>query len=171
MNETYLPVDWGEMEIDVPASSPCPSPSRANYGFSLYLASTTAFYIFLTWGLMPASFLQWVYLPQVYWAVAVPVYCLVALALVGILIYPALNLRLTPPPEHPSILKDSYTLSQPPPVPREVPPMYDIPMTTVSRILYLDNPSWNQVTMTLIRFVKCTKPVCTSLLDKGFTEE
>ncbi|XP_014281679.2 phosphatidylinositol N-acetylglucosaminyltransferase subunit P [Halyomorpha halys] len=126
------------MELDVPASSPSPSPSRANYGFTLYLASTTAFYVFLTWSLIPSSFLPYFYFPQFYWAVAIPIFCLVTLALVGLVLYPALNLCLTPAPEERCVLVDSFTLNEPPLENREVPPMYDIPMTTVSRLLYLD---------------------------------
>lgn len=127
------------MGLDVPASSPCPSPSRAYYGFTLYLASKTAFYVFLIWSLMPSSFHPYLYIPQFYWAVAVPIYCLVTLALVGIVIYPAINLCLTPSPEEKCVLTDSQALSEPCSLDSEVPPMYDIPMTTVSRILYLEN--------------------------------
>lgn len=126
------------MELDVPASSPSPSPSRANYGFTLYLVSTTAFYVFLSWSLMPSSFLHYVFFPQCYWAAALPIFCLVTLALVGLLLYPALNLCLTPAPEERCILIDSFSLNEPPPEDREVPAIFDIPMTTVSRILYLE---------------------------------
>ncbi len=122
-------------------STPAPSPSRANYGFTLYLASYTAFGLYLVWTFLPDEVLVsmgFIFLPQKYWAVAVPIHACVTLALVAFVFYPALNLTLVPKSNNMNILVDEYTNYEKVEVlPDGVPPVYDIPLTEVCEALFL----------------------------------
>lgn len=78
-----------------PEHSPAPTPSRAVYGFVLYLLCYSALLLYLTWALLPDSYLQaWGldFLPQKYWAVALPTYLTVLFLVSVTLIYPSLGL-------------------------------------------------------------------------------
>lgn len=79
--------------------TPAPTPSRAVYGFALYLNFKTYFILYLLWALIPESWFHSVgitYLPQRYWAVAVPIFIFTAFALFVFVIYPSINLCMTP---------------------------------------------------------------------------
>ena len=55
--------------------SPAPTPSRAVYGFVLWLLSYTGLLLWVAWAALPDSALKWAglaFLPQRYWAIALP---------------------------------------------------------------------------------------------------
>ena len=80
--------------------NPWPTPERAVYGFILYLLATAAFGLYLVWLILPEDILHFVgigqFLPQKYWAVALPIYFSVAFFTFVFVIYPSLGLLITP---------------------------------------------------------------------------
>ena len=80
--------------------TPTPTPERAVYGFVLYLLATAAFGLYLIWLILPEEMLHSFgvgsFLPQKYWAVAIPIYLSVAFFLFVFIIYPALGMLTTP---------------------------------------------------------------------------
>lgn len=93
--------------------SPSPTPERAVYGFVLYLLSTASFAIYLVWLIVPEEILQSVginFLPQKYWAVAVPIYLSVAFFLFVFVVYPSLGMCLTPRLADVRNVSDEFTL-------------------------------------------------------------
>ena len=85
---------------DLGQHSPAPTPSRAVYGFVLWLLSHAALLLYLVWALLPDQYLHWAgldFLPQKYWAIAVPVYISVLFFTFVFVIYPCLGMLSTPP--------------------------------------------------------------------------
>lgn len=83
----------------MPEHTPAPTPSRSVYGFVLLLSAKTLFLVFLIWGLIPRHIFEQVnitYLPQRYWAISIPIFLLTFLAMFAFIIYPSLNLCMTP---------------------------------------------------------------------------
>lgn len=80
--------------------NPSPTPERAVYGFILYLLGTAGFGLYLIWLLLPEELLHFLgigqFLPQKYWAVALPIYFSVAFFLFVFVVYPSLGLLNTP---------------------------------------------------------------------------
>ena len=79
--------------------SPAPTPSRAVYGFVMCLLSYSSLLLYLIWALVPDSALEWAgldFLPQKYWAVAIPVYLSVLFFSFVFVIYPCLGMISTP---------------------------------------------------------------------------
>ncbi len=80
--------------------SPSPTPARAVSGFVAYLLSRAAFLLYLAWALLPDDALRSLgladFLPQRYWAVAVPIYAATVFAALVLVGYPSLGLCLTP---------------------------------------------------------------------------
>nr|CAD7193791.1 unnamed protein product [Timema douglasi] len=118
----------------MPEHTPAPTPSRSVYGFVLYLSSYSALSVYLVWAFVPDNILHSIgltYWPQKYWAVAVPIHLCVALALFAFLIYPSINLIMTPP------LHDMRTITDPHAIningkkvpPDGIPPVSDIPIS------------------------------------------
>lgn len=124
-------------------STPSPTPSRANNGFVLYLASTIMFVVYLIWAFIPDSILYYfglTYLPQKYWAIAVPIYGMVLLFVFVMFFYPCINMSLTPVRDSPNVMIDSFSLSdKKETVPGGIPSACDIPISTVCEMLYLKN--------------------------------
>lgn len=122
-------------------SLPTPTPSRANYGFALYLASNSALGLYLIWTLLPDFVLEYIgfsFLPQKYWSVAVPIHACATLVLVAFVFYPALNLTLVPKLNDMSIMTDSYAKYEKVQThPDGIPPISDIPLNEVCQELYL----------------------------------
>uniref|UniRef100_A0A915I356 PIG-P domain-containing protein n=1 Tax=Romanomermis culicivorax TaxID=13658 RepID=A0A915I356_ROMCU len=66
----------------MPEHNPAPQPERGIYGFVLYLTAIFCLVIYLTWAFLPSSLLEilgFTYLPQKYWAIALPIYSCVTL--------------------------------------------------------------------------------------------
>lgn len=83
-----------------PDHSPSPTPERAVYGFVVYLLSTGAFLCYILWLIVPEDIFQSLgitFLPQKYWAVALPIYISVAFFLFVIVIYPSLGMCMYTP--------------------------------------------------------------------------
>lgn len=123
-------------------STPAPTPSRANYGFALYLGSYTIFGLYLVWALIPNSLLHsagLTYWPQKYWALAVPIHLLVTLALFAFCFYPAINLTLVPSVNDSRIFTDEFAikLETAKSVNKGIPAVCDLSLDEVCRNLYL----------------------------------
>lgn len=83
----------------MPEHTPAPTPSRSVYGFVLFLCSKASFILFLIWAIVPEEWFEEfniTYLPQRYWAVAIPIFLLTVTATFGLVIYPSLSLCMTP---------------------------------------------------------------------------
>jgi phosphatidylinositol glycan class P protein len=81
------------------------------------------------------------YWPQKYWAIAVPIYVGLAVAVFAAFIYPAINLTMTPPLSDLRTVTDSHALRLQDTVVPEgaIPPVSDIPISLVCRHLYMDS--------------------------------
>lgn len=94
--------------------TPGPQFHRAIYGFSLYLIFNTLFLIYVVWAFVPDRILSDVfhlnYLPDKYFALYIPVLILNATALFAFLVYPTINMRLTPTLDSLSTIKDRFTI-------------------------------------------------------------
>jgi len=94
----------------MPEHTPAPTPSRSVYGFVLHLFSSIIFKLYLLWAIIPESWfasLNITYLPQRYWAVAIPIYLLTILATFAFIIYPSINLCMTPAIDDVKTVKES----------------------------------------------------------------
>jgi len=79
----------------MPEHSPAPTPHRAIYGFAFYILFTVLFFIYVAWAYLPVELGLHSHLPDKYFAAFVPVLVLVG-AFFAFIIYPAINLALTP---------------------------------------------------------------------------
>jgi len=77
-----------------PEHNPSPTPSRAVYGFMLYLVSNLFLMMYLLWAILPDSTLHSMgldFFPQKYWAVAMPLYLSLAFLVMVVVVYPSLG--------------------------------------------------------------------------------
>lgn len=137
---------WKEVQqCAVPAHrvsqhSPAPTPSRAVYGFVLYLLSLSLLLLYLCWALLPPSLLSSLgvdWLPQQYWAVAVPTHLSVVFCTFVLVIYPALGMLSTPPTGDMRHVTDCKTVySEGRELEGAVPPLYDLRPEDVRALLH-----------------------------------
>lgn len=125
-------------------NSPSPSPERAIYGFVLYLGTYFGFGLYLIWACVPEEWLHSVgitYLPQRYWVLAAPIYLCVAFVFV-VIFYVAYNFTITLPVDSINTITDTHARYEgedtKPVLPGSVPPLYDIPLRQVNKVLYGD---------------------------------
>ncbi|XP_064385247.1 phosphatidylinositol N-acetylglucosaminyltransferase subunit P-like [Halichondria panicea] len=127
------------MVSDERRASPNTSSERATYGFVLYLGSYLLLGVFLLWAFLPNDWLTFIgfsYYPQKYWAVAVPVFGCVCFTMIFFL-YIGANLLMVPAPDDLRNITDSYSLPpQPASIGTSVPPLYDIPITEVNKLMF-----------------------------------
>lgn len=122
--------------------TPAPSPGRSYYGFVLYLLGWAGIVIYLVWALVPHSYLAnlgLTYMPQPYWALALPSVVIMLLLVFVFFIYPAINFMLAPPPDDMRTITDSKAIQKEDyegTGPYDVPPVYDLPISEVCRVLY-----------------------------------
>lgn len=121
--------------------TPAPYRPRSVYGYALYIGSNMLFILYLIWAIVPDEILQnclgLTYWPSKYWAVAIPIWALTALATFAFLIYPAINLLMTPDVDDIKTITDKYSQRRREVIPGGIPPVSDIPITEVCRKLYL----------------------------------
>lgn len=128
----------------MPEHTPAPTPSRAVYGFMLYLVCYSAFALYFVWAVVPDTFLHSLgltYWPQKYWAVAIPIHVGLAIALFAAVIYPAINMNMTPSLDDMSTVTDQHALNlEGKCIPEGgIPPVSDIPISRVCRHIYMDS--------------------------------
>lgn len=71
-------------------ATPNPHPSRAVYGFALFLCSWLVLPLYLLWAFVPTSWLEAIhitYVPAKYWAVAIPLLFPIAVSAFVVLIF------------------------------------------------------------------------------------
>ncbi|KAK0080332.1 hypothetical protein PV325_014143, partial [Microctonus aethiopoides] len=121
--------------------TPAPYRPRSVYGYALYIGSNMVFFLYLVWAVVPDQFLHeklgLTYWPLKYWAIALPIWVLTAVATFIFVIYPAMNMVMTPDIDDMRTIKDEYSLVQNGYVPGGIPPVSDIPIADVCRKLYL----------------------------------
>ncbi|CAO1438124.1 unnamed protein product [Diamesa serratosioi] len=83
----------------MPEHTPAPTPSRAIYGFVIYLLFQTLFVLFVLWAFIPTVVYEYfgiTELPNKYFALYIPILLLTAVTLFAFCIYPSFSLIMTP---------------------------------------------------------------------------
>ncbi|GFY07665.1 phosphatidylinositol N-acetylglucosaminyltransferase subunit P [Trichonephila clavipes] len=127
--------------------SPAPTSTRSVYGFVLYITNYTLLLIYLIWAYIPTPWLHALgltYWPQKYWAVAIPVYICCCILIFALLLYPGINLMMTPDLSSIQTITDEHARTPKPAVRDSIPPIYDIPISEVCHKLYLKRKFKNE---------------------------
>lgn len=80
----------------MPEHTPAPTPHRAVYGYAFYILMFSLFVFYVFWALFPTKELGFVYLPDKYFAILLPMLFLVAISFFVFIFYPAANISLLP---------------------------------------------------------------------------
>jgi len=119
--------------------SPAPTPERAVYGFVLFLLSYACLALYLVWAILPDHLLASLgleFLPQKYWAVALPIYVSVVFFTFVLVIYPSLGMLVTPGPTDIRNVTDGHAIYWPGEAPATaIPPVSDIHLSEVAKML------------------------------------
>ncbi|XP_027196906.1 phosphatidylinositol glycan anchor biosynthesis class P [Dermatophagoides pteronyssinus] len=93
------------------SSFPAPNIGRCIYGFVLFLVSIVSLVIYYLWAFIPRYLIEMTgitYFPSKYWAISIPIFFLMFILLFGFVLYPAINLFLTPSLTNVSTIYDRY---------------------------------------------------------------
>ncbi|KAL7646189.1 UNVERIFIED_CONTAM: hypothetical protein RMT77_003090 [Armadillidium vulgare] len=96
---------------------------------------------YLCWSLIPHSYLKSLgitYLPQPYWALALPSFIVVSILVFVFFLYPSVNMNLTVSTSDIRTIKDKYSVAKDSykELDHTVSPIYDIPISQVCHKLY-----------------------------------
>lgn len=97
----------------MPEHTPAPTPSRAIYGFSLFLLFKTLFILYVLWAFIPTELLDGLgltYLPDKYFALFIPILLLVGLTFFAFLVYPSLSLAMMPDRDAVATVTDPFAI-------------------------------------------------------------
>ena len=142
------------------AESPAPMPGRSYYGFVAYVFGWAAILCYLVWAWVPHTTLAAVgitYVPHQLWAIVFPTLFITALVTFIFFVYPTINWMLTIPMDDIRNIQDGKSISVEAYENSEylrggatspgsgdilpddlipVPPVYDMDISHVSRVLY-----------------------------------
>lgn len=93
-------------------AAPAPSIGRCIYGFALFILSITCLVLYITWSIIPSSYLTALglgYFSSKYWAIAIPTTVCSLIGFFATLLYPSINMILTPPPDSISTITDRHS--------------------------------------------------------------
>ncbi|CAN8021860.1 hypothetical protein HPB47_025156 [Ixodes persulcatus] len=124
--------------------TPAPLPSRAIYGYVLFVACYLGLALYLFWAYVPGAWLRAVgitYFPDKMWALALPATIVGAVVLFGTCLYPGVILLATPRLDDVNTVTDShavYVYQKPVPV-GAIPPIRDVHISEACRKLYMND--------------------------------
>ena len=116
--------------------SPVPTPSRAIYGFVLWLASYVLLCLYIVWAFVPEEWLRLfglTYWPQTYWAIALPAFITTTVLIFAFVLYPSINLLLTPALDDSRTVQDEYSRYR---IGSGIAPISDMPLIQMCHTLY-----------------------------------
>lgn len=130
---------------EVDDSFPAPSIKRCIHGFVMFLLSLLCLLFYYLWALIPKQIIiattGITYFPSKYWAISIPIFCLLFILIFGFFLYPGLILYLTPPLNDISTIYDCHhkkMTNKTSLIIKGIPPIYDLPMDYVCHNLYLN---------------------------------
>lgn len=126
------------------SSFPAPNIGRCIYGFVLFLVSIVSLVIYYLWAFIPRYLIEMTgitYFPSKYWAISIPIFFLMFILLFGFVLYPAINLFLTPSLTDISTIYDRHycksDLKSNDDWNQGIPRINDLPLDFVCQQLYL----------------------------------